>query len=151
MARAGSTFGERFGYACWLYYLREGKAPAYAAIGRVAGRTGEAVGMWMNAKEPPSDFKVHEPAASFLGIDERWLFREEGEPPRPDLWEVWIAARSGKDQIREGAFMPDPRLDRKLSIQEEQRAVRVAEANAKKAQPRRSAKSSGRKGKGGGS
>lgn len=124
---ARSTFSERFGFARWLRHLTTGESPGFAEIGRAVERTGPAVGAWLQSDDPPPDWRVHEPLATYFGVDERWLIREQGEPPRLDLWEVWIAARRGKDQMRPGAFMPDPRLDRKLSLQEEQRALRVAE------------------------
>lgn len=90
---ARSTFGERLGYARWLYHLVTGEAPAYAEIGRATGRTGQAVSGWMGVAESPADYRVHAPTAEFLGVDERWLFRDEGEPPRPELWKEWIKER----------------------------------------------------------
>lgn len=101
---AHSTFGERFGYACWLYYLRNGRPPSYAAIGREASRTGEAVSAWASAEQPPADFKVHAPTAEFLEVDEMWLFREQGDPPKPDLWKVWLSERRRAPRASKQAF-----------------------------------------------
>ena len=144
---APSTFAERFGYARWLRHLASGESPGFAEIGRAVERTGVAVSAWRDAVELPPDWRVHEPLSSFFGVDERWLIRDQGEAPRPDLWEVWIAARHGMDQMRPGAFMPDPRLDRKLTREEEERAVRASAAKA--ARQLRSSKGARRKKNGG--
>lgn len=90
---APPAFGERLGYARWLKHLTDGVAPAHAEIGREVGRTGPAVGAWMDEEEPPTDYRVHGPLAAFLGVDERWLIKNEVEPPRPELWKAWIAER----------------------------------------------------------
>lgn len=90
---APSTFAERFGFAAWLYHLRHGKAPTYAAIAEAAGRTGVAVSGWKVSEGPPPDYRVHAPVAQFFEIDERWLIRGEGSPPESDLWALWIHER----------------------------------------------------------
>jgi hypothetical protein len=91
---ATSRFGQRFGYARWLKHLVDGTAPTHAEIGRAVGRTGPAVGAWLAESEPPSDWKVHAPLAGFLGVDEGWLVKQEGKPPRPELWREWLVARA---------------------------------------------------------
>jgi hypothetical protein len=45
-------------------------------------------------RPPPVDFRVHRPVAAFLGVEERWLFRAEGEAPEPALWAAWCANAS---------------------------------------------------------
>ncbi len=53
------------------------------------------MGPWETLAEPPTDWRVHAPLAAYLGVDERWLVRDEGEPPRPELWAAWIKERRG--------------------------------------------------------
>lgn len=91
---AKSSFALRFGYAGWLLHLKRGDAPGFAEIGRKVTRTGQAVSAWAAAAEAPTDYRVHRPLAEFLEVDEAWLVRGEGEPPRAELWTAWIRARS---------------------------------------------------------
>jgi hypothetical protein len=51
------------------------------------------VSAWSRSVEPPSDFRVHERLAKYLDVDEGWLIKNKGEPPRPELWHAWIAQR----------------------------------------------------------
>ncbi len=89
-----STFADRFGYARWLAHLRTGKSPSFADIGQEIGRTGPAVGAWTDAIEPPPDYRIHGPLARYFDLPEMWLIRNEGDPPRPELWKEWMAARA---------------------------------------------------------
>lgn len=88
-----STFAERFGYALWIKHLRDGDAPSFAEIGRAVDRTGPAVSAWRNSEEPPPDYRVHPPMAAYFDIDERWLIRDEGVAPEPELWTRWLRER----------------------------------------------------------
>lgn len=88
-----STFGQRFGYARWLYHLRTGDAPTNKAIAEQVGRSAPAVGAWVVAEAPPPHYITHAPLAAFFELDERWLLRGEGDPPYPELWKEWLAAR----------------------------------------------------------
>lgn len=99
---AHSRFGERFGYGRWLKHLTDGVAPTHAEIGRAVDRTGPAVGAWLLEAEPPSDWKVHTPLAELLGLEEKWLIRDVGPPPRPELWREWLVARR-LDPVRKEA------------------------------------------------
>jgi hypothetical protein len=87
------TFADRFAFARLVRHFRTGKSPDNAEIGRAVARTGQWVTKWAESLEPPTDFRVQEPLASFLGVDVRWLFRGEGEPPMPELWARWLAER----------------------------------------------------------
>lgn len=91
---AHSTFAERLGYGRWLRHLIEGEAPSHAEVGRAVDRTGQAVSGWALLEAPPSDYRVHAPLAEYLGVEERWLIRNEGPPPRPVLWREWLVARA---------------------------------------------------------
>lgn len=96
-----TTFGERFGYAKWLYHLRKGYQPGHAEIGDAVGREGQAVTHWADREAPPPDYRdgkpLHAPLAEFLQVDKAWLIDGAGEPPLPELWERWIErARSGQ-------------------------------------------------------
>jgi hypothetical protein len=88
-----STFAVRLGYARWLRHLLAGEAPGNAEIARAVKHTGQWLTRWAASAEPPTDFRVHEPIAAFLGVSERWLFRGTGEAPRPELWDAWRLAR----------------------------------------------------------
>lgn len=90
---AHSTFADRFGYVRWLAHLRTGESPGFADIARAIGRTGPAVSAWTVADDPPPDYRIHEPLARYFECAERWLIRDDGEPPRPELWKVWADAR----------------------------------------------------------
>jgi hypothetical protein len=99
---APSTFAERFGFARWLRFLATGEASSFAEIGRAVDRTGQAVSAWSSAGDAPTDWRVHEPLAAFLSVEDAWLVKNAGEPPRADLWAVWIAARRPKVAKRLG-------------------------------------------------
>lgn len=118
-----STFGERFGYACWIFYLRAGRPPSLAAIGRDASRTGEAVSAWLSSDEAPPDFKVHAPVSTFLDVDEYWLFRGVGDPPKPALWKEWLAARRSRPSARSVGGVP---ARQSMEERREDRAARGA-------------------------
>lgn len=94
---AHSTFALRFGYAVWLLHLKRGDAPGFAEIGRAVTRTGQAVSAWAVAEEAPVDYRVHGPLAAFLSVEEGWLVKNVGDPPRPDLWKAWTEARALAD------------------------------------------------------
>jgi hypothetical protein len=91
---AHSPFSVRFGYALWIQHLKRGEVPGWAEIGRAVTRTGQAVSAWATAAEAPVDYRVHAPLAEFLEVDEAWLVKNVGEPPQPDLWQTWRAARA---------------------------------------------------------
>lgn len=97
-----TTFAERFAYARVLRHFFGGDAPGNAEIGKAAERTGQWVTKWAESSTPPRDFEVHRPVTAYLltpvtgrdaDLDERWLFRNQGEPPYPDLWEIWVSIR----------------------------------------------------------
>jgi hypothetical protein len=102
---AHSLFSERFGFARWLKHLTDGDPPGWAEIGRAVGRTGQAISGYSEEAEPPIDFRVHAALAEFLGVDERWIIRDEGQAPMPELWEVWISARR-KRGAKQGRGIP---------------------------------------------
>jgi hypothetical protein len=111
-----SGFGSRFGYARWLYHLRAGAAPTHAEIAREVNRTGPAVSAWGDADEAPVDYRVHAPLAEFLEVDEAWLVKNVGEPPRPELWQAWRAARAIKqppEALRVSARAPTSKTNAK--------------------------------------
>jgi hypothetical protein len=96
---ARSEFAERFGFAMWLRHLITGEAPSYAEIGRAVTKpgekalTGQAVGAWAEREKAPRNWELHKPLATFFAVDKDWLVDDDGDPPRPELWEVWIAER----------------------------------------------------------
>lgn len=90
---ARSAFGERFGYALWLYHLRAGRAPTFSAVGKAARRSGVAVSAWLKMETAPDKASLREPLPKYLHVPETWLFAGDGEPPRPELWEAWITER----------------------------------------------------------
>lgn len=105
-----TSFSVRLGYLRWLQHLLSGEAPGHAEIGRAVGVTGQAVMKWMEREDPPVNFRMHAPLASFFDADEKWLIRGEGEPQRPDLWAEWTKAR--RRQVKAApveAFVKVPR------------------------------------------
>jgi hypothetical protein len=103
-----SSFGERFGYALWLFHLRTGKPASNRAVGLEAGRTGEAIAAWLRAPKAPDAHSIRAPTARFLGVDADWLFDEKGDPPRPDLWDAWTKARHRTVKQLPAAMEPAP-------------------------------------------
>lgn len=122
-----TTFGERFGFALWMAHLTTGEVPSYADIGRRVGRTGPAVGAWIAANDPPPDWKVHEPLAKYLGVEDDWLVKGRGEPPDQILWSRWIAHRRGS--AKRSPVVPAP--DREESV------GAVVDRHEKKTAPRK--------------
>lgn len=93
-----STFAERLAFARLVHHYRSGESPGNAEIGRAVERTGPWVTKWAKSSEPPTDFRVHAPLAAFLGVEERWLIRDQGDPPMVELWRRWLADRRGDDR-----------------------------------------------------
>lgn len=93
-----------------IYDIRchaRGDAPGNAEIGKAAERTGQWVAKWAESETAPRDFEVHTPVTEYLltpvsgrevSLDERWLFRAQGDPPHPELWKIWINARRSVGQ-----------------------------------------------------
>lgn len=53
--------------------------------------SGQAISGWRYRDKPPTNFELHEPLASVLGVGEGWLIKGTGTPPTPELWNVWVA------------------------------------------------------------
>lgn len=120
--RETATFSERLAYARWLKHFTSGSAPGNAEIGRAVDRTGPWVTKWADSETPPPDYRVHRPLAAFLGVEEAWLIRDEGEPPRRDLWQAWIEERRRpKTAALESPAIPAPREIAKKAIKKSRR------------------------------
>lgn len=116
-----STFGIRLGYLRWLRHLIDGAAPAWADIGRAINYTGEGVSKWQVNETPPVDYTVHRPLAAFFDLkDDRWLIHNEGDPPQPDLWKIWLRYRRA-----------DPKMVPAGAAKNITEAARSAKKNAK--------------------
>lgn len=76
--------------------------------------TSQAVGGWFRGQEPES-FQLTRAFAQVLGCDPGWLAFGEGATRHSELSNVADVA------------LPDPTLDRRLSVQEAQRGLRAAE------------------------
>jgi hypothetical protein len=107
---APTGFSDRLAFARLVFHYRTGRAPSNAEIADAAKRTGEWLTKWAKSATPPRDFTVHGPVAGFLQVDERWLFRGEGEPPMPRLWEEWLAGRTRR------VAEPDPTTGEKRDV-----------------------------------
>lgn len=105
-----------------LLHFTSGECPANAEIGRAVERTGPWVTKWAKSATPPRDYEVHAPLADFLGVPRDWLIEGKGDPPRLDLWTVWLQERAADQttshtakpgrEIKElpaSAFIPVPR------------------------------------------
>lgn len=101
---APSRFGHRFGYALWLHHLRSGRVLPWAKIGEAVGRSGQAVSAWPELEDAPTDWRIQEPLSELLSASVDWLIKDEGEPPMPDLWKVWIAERRRAQRMPASAF-----------------------------------------------
>lgn len=118
---AHSTFGQRLGYAFWLYHLKHGRVPTKKALATAVDRTGPVIAPWLGAAEPPPDWKVHEPLARFFDVPQEWLIQERGQPPLQPFWDAWIGAR------RAESTRLDDGLGRRLTAPELDRAHRKSE------------------------
>ena len=96
-------------------HFRTGRCVTNTEIGDAVGRTQPWVSKWAKSNNPPRDFEVHEPLATFFALDERWLIRGEGKPPEIDLWDRWISSRVGRPvgHIPTEAFRPAQRSEPK--------------------------------------
>ncbi len=113
----------------WVRHLRVGEAPAFAEIGRaVGGLTGQGVGAWRGRVKPPANYELHKPLAAFFDVSIDWLIGDTVEPPRPELWEVWL-------KERRGAAGSGDSLGRKLTDQQVARASRQAETERRQQKP----------------
>lgn len=93
---ARDDFSVRFGYVRWLFHLLTGEAPGFAEIGKAIGVTGQAVSGWAKRDTAPTGYASNKALVAYFGAGEGWLIEGQGKPPRPDLWEVWLAARARK-------------------------------------------------------
>lgn len=109
MARSG--FDVRFGYLRWLRYLTDGEPPSFAEIGKAVGGddplVGQTVSGWARRDTATDSRKNNRGLAVYFGVSEAWLVDGEGEAPRPELWRVWVAARTAPKH-------PLPKLSREL-------------------------------------
>ena len=90
----------RFGYLRWLRHLRDGDAPAFAAIGRAVRPekplSGQAVSGWMKRDVATDSRHNNRALAAYFSVSEDWLVDEAGEAPEPELWAVWMDARQAQ-------------------------------------------------------
>jgi transcriptional regulator with XRE-family HTH domain len=93
---ARDDFSVRFGYVRWLFHLLTGEAPGFAEIGKAIGVTGQAVSGWAKRESAPASYASNKALVAYFGASEAWLIEGQGGPPRPDLWDVWLAARTRK-------------------------------------------------------
>lgn len=100
-----STFSERLAYARLLHHFFAGEPVGNAEIGRVVNHSGQWVTGIADKDSPPKDFNVQKPIAELLGVRAEWLFKNEGEPPRPEMWKLWIRVRRARPrQLPKGAL-----------------------------------------------
>lgn len=139
------SFGTRLGYLRWLRHLLTGEAPGHAEIGRAVGLTGQAIMGWAARDEPPDNWRHHEPLAAFFGVDDTWLIRGQGNPPRPELWRAWLEARGatragGQGEVPLGMVAEEkkPYGAKRAPIESFRRmSSKELEAAAKKKKPKR--------------
>lgn len=135
---ARSAFSERFGFAMWLRHLIRGEAPSYAEIGRAVAKSGDkamsgqAVGAWAHREAAPKNYELHKPLATFFDVPKDWLVDDDGEPPRPELWDVWIAQRREQTRVE----LHERALGQKLTVRQLARAHQKAETERHQKRPR---------------
>lgn len=155
----------------WLRHLERGAIPGFAELGREIGDamggeplTGQAISGWVKRDEAPDSYRNNKALASALGVEDRWLIDGEGDPPMPNLWTVWAAARGipaatpltlvaeAKPPVYANptASVIEPVVPpgRKLSDEEIADAVREDEASKRRATGKASARSRGHRGPG---
>lgn len=106
-------FAERLAYARMLVHFRTGRCLSNTEIGGAVKRTQPWVTKWARSPTPPRDFEVHRPLASFLGVEEDWLIRDEGKAPESELWEKWLQERGAARGADSG--LPSLKLTRASS------------------------------------
>jgi hypothetical protein len=82
-------------------HLAAGEAPTHTEIGEgVANAAGlpkpissQTVSAWGKRDKAPDVETNMRALALYLGVSKDWLIEAAGEPLRPDLWAVWLAAR----------------------------------------------------------
>jgi hypothetical protein len=133
-----SGFAERLAFARLLTHFRTGRCLSNTEIGAAVGRTQPWVTKWAKSATPPRDYEVHAPLAGFLGVDERWLIRGEGDAPELELWNRWRdereatapqATRPAKKATRTDA--PDIDL-RKVGARPEPKPPSVVKSDARR-------------------
>lgn len=112
-----TTFAERLAYARALRHIRTGEAPSDAEIGKAVDRVPQWVTKWKQSETPPKDYRVHAPLAEFLEVPVEWLRDGSGDPPEPDVWALWVAARReiATQRVAEPTPEPYPRLQQPLT------------------------------------
>lgn len=100
---AVAGFARRLAYVRWLRSI--GRRPETDRELAAAWGVGEKwLAKWKNSERPPegrSEALAIEAALEPVGVPISWLYDEKGEPPLPDLWEIWCAA--GEQVLPAGA------------------------------------------------
>lgn len=105
-------FAERLAFARVLMHFRRGRCVTNTEIGAAVERTQPWVTKWAKSATPPKDYEVHRPLAAYLGVEESWLIRGEGDPPDVDLWDRWIAMRAKRPPQKVPAGKVQPAASR---------------------------------------
>lgn len=113
MARSG--FDIRFGYLRWLYHLQTAKPLDFAELARelrgpaeAPTLSGQTISGWAKRSKATDSRKHMRALATYFAVAEDWLIDGHGEPPRPELWRVWEAARSRPVPVMAPKLEPVP-------------------------------------------
>lgn len=87
-----SAFHERLAYARWVRQLKSRGAESDRELSELSGLGYEWLRKWKQRPDAPTERLLSKALARYLLVDEAWLLDNEGEPPRPDLWDQWIVA-----------------------------------------------------------
>lgn len=91
------SFGERYAYVIWLRAAGRLNAEGDNDVAAGADVTRQWIQKWRRRDQAPNERLMTRNLVRFLenpiGPLEDWLLDGVGEPPRPELWQVWSEAR----------------------------------------------------------
>lgn len=108
---ASTGFDDRLAYLRWLRSAGRPKAETDDELAVALGVGKKWLDKWKRRSDSPDGRDEEKSIRQSLGdAVTRWLYDDEGDPPKPDLWKVWIRAlRARPTELPATAFPSVPR------------------------------------------
>lgn len=100
-------YAERYAYLLWVRAAGRMYPEGDNDVERGAGVTRQWIQKWRRLNQAPNDRILTRALVRFMNEPygwnvEEWLLDGAGEPPRPELWDFWVKART-QARAREAA------------------------------------------------
>lgn len=91
----GAAFRDRLAYVRWVRSAGRQKPETDREFADFLGVGEKWLAKWKTSPDAPNgrdEAKAIGLALQPMGITTAWLYDNEGEPPRPELWRIWLSA-----------------------------------------------------------